>query len=289
MKKLIIEDDGVRGRIEARLVSELEIVPLDELHIDHEHYQRAANRAKVAEIAGKFDIDVCGIITVNRRTNGLMYVVDGQHRVLAAAKAGHVELFAQVYQGLTRKDESWLFEQKNSTHGPMKALAQFKARLEYGDPVAKAMQKVAVGLGSKINDEGVANNASGINAVASCEWVFSEKGGGSKGLYEVLSLLNDSFGKLGGEGVHGEIIKGAYHFLCAHRSEYDRKKLVRKLALVGPEGLKSNAHDFRRLEGSGGYLNYYRAIRHAYNAGTKNADNRLDEKLRFEKGRGEVE
>lgn len=294
-KKITVQVDDSESRhreVQARLVSEIEVVAIDELHVDREMYQRKLVQSRVDKIARSYDMAVAGIITVNRRSNGLLYIVDGQHRTFGAKKAGEVEMLAQVYQGLTRDQESWLYDKKNSTHGPMSATARYKARLSHGDQIAVNMRDVAEELGLHINTERSPTN--GINAVSAVEYIYCgrktadhtiDHEAAKERTRMVLSIIRDAFGKQTEAGVdlppkaaHGDLMKAIFHFCAVHEGQYDRKRLVRKLGEYGPERIQVSAGDFRRAYSmDGGYINWYRAVLNRYNSGRQDPSKRLME------------
>ena len=69
----------------------LEFRPIPDLHIDPT-YQRSIDTAPsqtlIRRIAVHWDWGLCQPLTVAKRDDGMLYVIDGQHR-LAAAKARH--------------------------------------------------------------------------------------------------------------------------------------------------------------------------------------------------------
>jgi hypothetical protein len=271
------EDSALGKSVQARLVSELDVCRIEELHIDRESYQRQVVMSRVKEIGAAYDMDVAGIITVNRRSNGLLYIVDGQHRTLGAKRAGELEMLAQVYQGLTVEQEAWLFERKNATHGPMSATNRYKARLKHGEPIAVAMQEAAHAVGTHINT--AKHSHKGINAVTAVEWVYTTRGGGSEGVSMMLAVLKDAYEEVGGKAAHGDLIKGLWHFMERHEGKYDRKRLVTKLRLASPEMIQLSAADFRRAYGEtdSGYTHWYRAVLKQYNSGRQDPSKRLPE------------
>src|SRR5699024_10958496 len=64
-------------------------------------YQRDTNPLRVDKIAEAFDLSSFGTVTVSRRKDGHLYIVDGKHRATAAVKNGLDGVPALVLDGLT--------------------------------------------------------------------------------------------------------------------------------------------------------------------------------------------
>lgn len=266
--------------IMSRLEAEIDVLPLVGLHVDQQHYQRPLSTSRVNKYAQNWDLAAAGVITVNRRSNGLLYVVDGQHRALAAAKAGETEILAQVFNGLTVDQEARLFRIKNAEIGPMKAIHTFRAALQEGLPEAVDINDVVESLGGVMSHKEGGGHT--VVAVAALQAVYrARKNGGRQGLHDVLSIIKDAFGSLERKYANGEMIRGLHFLLTAHEADgIDRRRVVTVMKREGIEGLGAKAGLERQLQGGGGFRNWYRALLRAYNAGRR-PDNRLNERNRY--------
>lgn len=105
--------------------------------------QRVLDPRRVRAIAGDFDPDSVGVVTVSRRDNGTYVVVDGQHRLAAMRTLGFEdqEVQAQVYSGLTLAQEAQLFRKLNNTQS-VPLMDKFRVSLTEGDPVSVAMMAI---------------------------------------------------------------------------------------------------------------------------------------------------
>ena len=83
----------------------LRMVKKGDLQVDHT-YQRNANEMKLIAIAKDWSWIACGAIVVADR-EGVLFVVDGQHRVLAARKRSDIaELPCLVFKTHEAKQEA---------------------------------------------------------------------------------------------------------------------------------------------------------------------------------------
>lgn len=97
-----------------------------ELQIDHE-YQRVLLPHKVMEIASAWSWVACGSISVAMR-DGKPWVMDGQHRVMAAMRRADItELPCLVFEMDDIRDEAQGFLNINSNRKPMTSVDRLRA------------------------------------------------------------------------------------------------------------------------------------------------------------------
>lgn len=106
----------------------------DELLVDHS-YQRKAKHTRVLNIAQKWSWLACGVVVVaKRRDDQRFYVVDGQHRVLAALKRSDIERMpCLVFETDSAKEEAAGFYDANTGRRLPTSLEKWKAQLMRGD------------------------------------------------------------------------------------------------------------------------------------------------------------
>ena len=111
------------------------LIHKDKLKID-DSYQRLATTNKVTAIASKWSWIACGCLIVGHR-NGLHYVIDGGHRVLAARSRSDIgKLPCIVFETEDVKQEAEGFLNANTQRRPMSAVEKFKALVIVGDTAA---------------------------------------------------------------------------------------------------------------------------------------------------------
>lgn len=98
------------------------------LEIDHT-YQRSAKNSRVLKLTRKWNWLACGVLTVAKR-GCRYYVVDGQHRLMAAMKRGDIErLPCVVFESAEMRDEAVAFRDANRERRPITTLEQWNAEL----------------------------------------------------------------------------------------------------------------------------------------------------------------
>jgi hypothetical protein len=102
---------------------------LDELHIDHDNYQRPEkSAANTKYIAQNFSWSSCGMIVVMQRANGKYYIVDGQQRWLAAKMRGDIKkMLCLVFQSTGPKQEAIAFKDLNTRRFNVPPVYKFRA------------------------------------------------------------------------------------------------------------------------------------------------------------------
>lgn len=119
------------------------------LWVDDE-YQRDPTEPKIDRIASEWSWQACGAIIVGLR-HGRAYVIDGQHRVLAARKRSDItRMPCLVFDTNDVAEEAQAFLRANKNRKPMTALQAFKARVAAGDAVAKTAEVMIKSAGRVI-------------------------------------------------------------------------------------------------------------------------------------------
>lgn len=237
-----------------------EIVKIDDLHRDMT-YQRPINQQLVDEIARGWDIAAAGPVVVSRRRNGDLYIVNGQHRTAAAKQAGETEIYAQVIDGLTAREEA-ILRLKGNRRRADSSMERFLGQLAAGDPESRDIKRIVQSLGSRVNS--FPDQAIGINAIAGMESIYRKDGGTL--LVRTLELLRDGFGDLNGPSVSVSSLKAAAWFLEQHGGDgLSRARMVEQMQKLGPIDIARKARDHKAINGGAMWTNHYRAMLVAYN------------------------
>lgn len=115
------------------------IVDIRLLDIDYS-YQRILGN-KVSTLTKNFDYRLMDPIIVSFRDNKL-YIIDGQHRLIAAAAHGILQIPCIIHLDLTRADEAKMFAMQNSGKSKLTPYDLFKAHLQYGEPVDTTINNI---------------------------------------------------------------------------------------------------------------------------------------------------
>jgi hypothetical protein len=119
----------------------VELIRLGDLQIPS--YQRGTMRSSVF-VSKDFDPDLFEVITVSRRPNGSLWIIDGLQRVTGLrtkhgeAAAGML-ILARIIEGATIEREVYLFIELNKRRVRVSAYAIFHAELEAGEKSALAL------------------------------------------------------------------------------------------------------------------------------------------------------
>lgn len=118
----------------------LQFLLLSQLEVD-DTYQRSidnpGSQSMIKAIARSWNWDLCQPLFVARRSDGRMYVVDGQHRLAAARVRGDIAQLPCIIaltDGVSK--EAKLFSEFNRRRRPPSALDLYFSDLAAGDPVA---------------------------------------------------------------------------------------------------------------------------------------------------------
>lgn len=143
-----------------------------ELSIPRE-YQRDTNSAKVLDIASKWSWFGCAVIIVAYR-NETLWVVDGQHRVLAAMTRSDIgALPCLIFDTTSLTEEAMAFLLINSGRKPISAIDKLRALNEAGDQDCAFVVNELSGLGIEIVK--TANKAMQIKCIAACQRMAKDK------------------------------------------------------------------------------------------------------------------
>lgn len=241
-------------------VRRFERVRIDDLHIDPA-YQRDLSLDLVEKIAREYDPSATSAITVARRKNGDLYIVNGQHRSGGAKRAGEEYVVAEVFDGLSPAEEAEL-RLKGNTRRTDRPLERFKAQVAAGHPESIAIAKIAEEFGTKVNRNPDANK--GLNAVSALESIYRYDRNGTM-LTRVLEFVQQAFGDAHGPNVKVAVLKAVAFLLERHSDEMDRARMVEKLGQYGVSGIHRIATAHKGAMGGAMWVNYYRAFIEVYN------------------------
>ena len=118
---------------------EFKMLSKHDLRINDE-YQRTANNTKILNLAKDWSWVGCGAIVVARRS-GAYWVIDGQHRVLAAMRRSDIfEMPCLVFDVFSVTEEAQGFLDLNTNRKPVSTLAKHKALVTAGNEIALFVQ-----------------------------------------------------------------------------------------------------------------------------------------------------
>lgn len=251
--------------------SKIKEVLLAEIKIDRS-YQRDPSQTLVDEIAANWDEVASELVLISDRgerpegdeVEGGYWLVNGQHRSLAARKRSHKKIWARIVD-LSDVDDPAAIEAslrlKLNVKLGDRPLERFKAQLRAGDPDSLEIEKILENLGTEVNEN--TNMEYGINSISTVEAIYAADGGSL--LRETLELIRDAFGGLTGKKVSAANLKGIAWFVEKHGAEVDRTRLVKQLQDISIEALHRRALTMQSTMGGSLWMNYYRASVEIYN------------------------
>jgi len=194
-----------------------------------------SSEKRIAEIAQAWDPAKVGTISVSRRADGTMFVMDGAHRVGAAKELGIPTLPAIVYNGLTREEEADLFNGLNTFKQPS-AVSRFLARVDAGSQNEGVIKRIVEKYGWRI----AAQSTDGvIRAVDALERIFRDAAGTlPKDAYPntldwVLNVVTTAWGH-DVDAVNANLLLGLGQLYGRFGTDVDVKKLTHELSQVRP-------------------------------------------------------
>lgn len=218
-------------------MSEIRYVRIGDLRIDPS-YQRADNVSKkiVDNIAKNFDPRLVGVIKLNEREDGSLWIVDGMHRYYGCRErfGDNYVMRAEVEAGLSPHEEARIFVGQINRM-PISTYHKHRARVVAGDATAMAIDAILADYGVEfIRSDGKTNGIKAVRAIEKAYETF-----GQLALREALSIMQDA-GKLRSQnGVSGEIVLGLTTVVSIYGKQARRDRLVNKIK-------NADVHEMRR-------------------------------------------
>lgn len=245
---------------------QLEWLPIEGVRVHHgpplgDGYQRPPKMHQIGDIAKNFDPDKLGTLTASRRDDGLLYVIDGQQRILAMREIGWGDQNApfHVYTGLTQADEAKIFRALNGARTLVQAVYLFNAAVSEGDQTAIAITTLLANLGLEVAFGPKTGN---IQAITSVEQIY--KVSGAEVLRSTLQTCIAAWG-LRATSFKGDLIKALAGLFDNYPTLLDKARLVTVLTRHSPDQYAIRARTLRGSETMSQYLAIIRCIRSDYN------------------------
>jgi hypothetical protein len=163
-----------------------EWLPLSQLKVDHDNYQRPLDQKRINDFAESFNPLLFGIPLINWRDTpggGECYVVDGQHRVEALRvyrmREGNrkdILVFCRVMFFKSSKEESYYYALFNGKQRPLTHGDVLKARVHHDDPVAVAIRRAVDAAGVDISYRNNGPQTDKVRATVALEKLYNMGG-----------------------------------------------------------------------------------------------------------------
>lgn len=222
----------------------LEWVRAGDLEIDTD-YQRDYNENHGRRLTGEFDTRRLGAITVFRRLDGSMWIVEGQHRWRTA-----LDLFGEDYllpalviSHGTREDEAFAWG-ANKRHKGTRGHEEHKADVMAEDPTAMEIEKILHNEGLDVGGSSGAYRIQGVKAIYE---IHEQYGAGM--LTAVLQIMPKAFG-YDKKTWTASIMVGVAKFLSIYPSA-NHDQVAKALTRAVPKGRDVTAtevmHSMKRI------------------------------------------
>ncbi|MFC8698621.1 DUF6551 family protein [Streptomyces parvus] len=249
-------------------------LPITKLNIDPQA-QRTLNERRAQTIAKTMVREALGSIIVSERTDGELYIVDGQHRWRACALEGIPTIRAEVHHGLTQAQEAILFLIKNRESHKPRPIDEYHVGLTGGVPLFvdtdRILEKHELTLGS--------TSTNGVGAVSGVLQIVDRYG--APVFDRTLTIAEEAWGR-SAETWDGMLLGGIGAFLGRWGDLVDDKELARKILSMGTaakwrsEILSQSSRGGFNNSGTGSRVTTaYRLVATAWNKGRK-AENRIE-------------
>ncbi len=236
----------------------------NKLEID-DSYQRdtESTEKKIGTIASNWSWTAFGAISVAYR-NGRFYVIDGQHRMLAARRRIDItSVPCMVFSTSNAKEEAQGFLDSNTLRKAVTAASKFKASIVTEDEVAIAAARLVERSGR------VVSNSSGAGTIGCIARVQRLLQTDAKALDVVWPLL---VGLCHGHPLHERLLDGLFYIqkrMPEHQSLSD-KDWSKRLFKCGYEKLLGGANRAAAFKGAGGAKIWADGIVDEINRGCRN-------------------
>lgn len=252
---------NLAGDVIARMggQGDLREVAIDVLEIE-QSYQRDIVSDHADKIARNWNPLALGVLIASLRADGKLWLIDGQHRAIAARLNGVATLMVQVFQGLTLAEEAALrlLFNRRMTDKPNE---RFRAQLIAGNQESIEIQRICSEFDTRVNLSPDVKR--GINAVSAVESLYRRDNGML--LTRVFEFIRETFGEVHGDKATVALLKGVGQLLDKHSGKFDRARMVERLRLEGVASIMRKAANHRVVHGGPMHQNAYRAMIEIYN------------------------
>ena len=190
--------------------------------------QRDFRQARIDELAANFDPEQMGAPTVNIRTDGGVWIIDGQHRIegykgwMGDGKWEDQSIQCFVYEGLNEEEEADIFLKLNDTL-QVTSFDRFRIAVTAGRPVETEIDRIV-----RANHLRISRNRTGIEvgstrAVTTLMRIY--KRSGPQGLAKTLRIAWNAYGQ---DGLESMVLDGLGLVVGRH-ADINEDEFARKL------------------------------------------------------------
>jgi hypothetical protein len=142
------------------------MIPKTELEVDPAYQRNRINQRRVDNLCRSWDWIACGCLVVALRDDNKWFVMDGQHRKLAADQRSDIqELPCLVFETTSRREEAVSFLAINHGRVGVGSLDRYRAQLLSGDKIAFAVDSMLQSTGHRAGEKASARTVSCVQCL----------------------------------------------------------------------------------------------------------------------------
>lgn len=142
------------------------MIPKTELEVDSAYQRNRINQRRVDTLTRSWDWIACGCLVVALRDDNKWFVMDGQHRKLAADQRCDIhELPCLVFETKSRREEAVSFLAINQCRLSIGSLDRYRAALLAGDKTASAVEAMLRSTGHRAGETASARTVSCVQCL----------------------------------------------------------------------------------------------------------------------------
>ena len=142
------------------------MIPKTELEVDSAYQRNRINQRRVDNLTRTWDWIACGCLVVALRDDNKWFVMDGQHRKLAADQRSDIhELPCLVFETTGRREEALGFLAINQCRMSVGSLDRYRAALLAGDKTAFAVESMLHSTGHRAGETPSARTVSCVQCL----------------------------------------------------------------------------------------------------------------------------
>lgn len=130
------------GLLEAQGRIRFDWVDPGDVRMDFENYARRPDVNRLRQYGAHFNLLLVGAVTLNERTDGTLFAIDGSHRCCDAVLTGVPLIPAIIYKHLDAEQEAWLAGHLNRDKKLLSPIEMFGMMLFGRDPVSMHIRDI---------------------------------------------------------------------------------------------------------------------------------------------------
>lgn len=233
-----------------------EFLRVDSINIPD--YQRGIIPTKIKTIINNFDDKKLGVLKISLR-DGIYYIIDGQHRLIACKTLDHTYVMCEVHRGLTYEQEAIMFLEQHNNQTRVSTIDKFNAKVE-----AKKTQSMNIKAVVEKNGFTLTKGTTryGIASVSKLEIIENDMG------LDILDKTLDTIYKTwyGAASSTDSKILMAVALFIKNTKGFDSKAFIKKLSKIEPKLIiRMGDSDISNT----GFERYYAVLNKYYSKGTR--------------------